>query len=148
MRYILFLTVCLITLILILIGINPQLSSQREDGAEISDAVLFKKATGNISRLKSAIENCVKVSEENTETEEAKEVILLLEQKLLKELELIIAYQNKTIAKYKYEEIQSKSLNREVSPADVQKAYRELESAELYLSRLLENYPQGAALFK
>ncbi len=148
MRYILFLIVCSLTLMLIFIGINPRLSPHKEETIEISDTVLFKKATTNISRLKSAIENCVKVSEKNIETEEAEIETLPPEQKLLKELELIFAYQNKTIAKYKYEEIQSKSLNRKVSPADVQKAYRELESAELYLSRLLENYPQGIELLK
>lgn len=148
MRYILFLTICILTLVLVFIGINPRLSPQKEEAIKISDTVLLKKATGNISKLRATIEKCTKTSEEDTESKEAEGETLPPEQKLLKELELIISYQNKTIAKYKYEEIQSKSLNREVSPADVQKAYRELESAELYFSRLIENYPHGAELFK
>jgi len=148
MRYFLFSVVCILTLILILLGINPHFISSHEDNNLIPETILFKKATGNISKLRAVIDNCPQVSSEKNEVVEGSEETITPEQKLLKELEIIVAYQNKVITQYKYEEIQEKSLKREVSSADVQKAYRELESAELYLSRLLENYPQGFELIK
>ncbi len=148
MRVLLISSVCILTLILILLGINPQPIFQREGTNDNLEIVLFKKATGNISKLRAIIENCAKVSLEDTETVENEGETISIEQKILKELELIVAYQNKVIAKYKYDETQKKSIKREVSLADVQKAYRELESAELYLSRLLETYPQGTELLK
>jgi len=148
MRVLLISSVCILTLILILLGINPQPIFQIEGTNDNLEIVLFKKATGNISKLRAIIENCAKVSLEDTETVENEGETISIEQKILKELELIVAYQNKVIAKYKYDETQKKSIKREVSLADVQKAYRELESAELYLSRLLETYPQGTELLK
>lgn len=148
MRYFLFSVVCILTLILILIGINPNFISSEEDSHFLPETILFKKATGNISKLRAVIENCPQVPANKNEDIEGTEETIAPEQKLLRELELIIAYQNKVITQYKYAEIQEKSLKREVSPADVQKAYRELESAELYLSRLLENYPEGLELLK
>jgi len=146
MRYFLFFIVCILTLILILLGINPHFISSDKDSNHFPDAILFKKAMANISKLRAIIENCPRGSSENNEVIEGTEEAIAPGQKLLKELELMLAYQNKVIAHCKYEEIQNKSLKREVSFADVQKAYRELESAELYLSRLLENYPQGTEL--
>jgi len=148
MRYFLFSVVCILTLILIFLGINPHFISSRENDNFLPETILFKKATGNISKLRAIIENCPQVLSKKNEVIEGAVETIAPEQKLLKELEVIIAYQNKVITQYKYEEIQKKSLKREVSSADVQKAYRELESAELYLLRLLENYPQGLELIK
>ncbi len=146
MRYFLIFTIFILTLLLIFHGINPNLIIKHSPDEEIQQTIIFKKATGNISKLKTIIENCKKESEPQTAEEESEN--LPREQKLLNELELIVAYQNLTLAQYKYKEIQSKSVKREVPFAEVQKAYRELETAELYFNRLLENYPQGKELFR
>ncbi len=149
MRYLLASTVIFIALILVITGIKPDLISEEEDTPNIAETVITKKASNNISKLSAVVKNCIKVSETENEKEanDNKETISP-EEKLLKELELIIAYQNAMIARFNYHEIHERSLKRTATPVELQKARRDYESAELHFTRLLEKYPEGVELFR
>ncbi len=150
MRYFLVFIVVSIAVILVITGIKPNLLYEGKNTPEISGTVIAKKASNNVSKLSAIVKNCVKVSEaegEKEENENNKEA-LPAEEKLLKELELIIAYQNAMIARLNFHEVNEKSLTRAATPVELQKAHRDYESAELYFTRLLEKYPEGVELFK
>ncbi|HOV32756.1 MAG TPA: hypothetical protein PLX23_05275 [Candidatus Hydrogenedens sp.] len=150
MRYLLVFTVVFIALILIITGIKPDLIPEEADTPNIVETVIAKKASNNISKLSAVIKNCIKVSEAESEKEENKDnkESIPPEEKLLRELELIIAYQNAMIARFNFHEVNEKSLKRAATPVELQKAHRDYESAELYFTRLLEKYPEGVELFK
>jgi len=143
-------TVVFIALILIITGIKPDLIPEEADTPNIVETVIAKKASNNISKLSAVIKNCIKVSEAESEKEENKDnkESIPPEEKLLRELELIIAYQNAMIARFNFHEVNEKSLKRAATPVELQKAHRDYESAELYFTRLLEKYPEGVELFK
>jgi len=133
---------------LIVAGFSPSLFSIKESDGELMNEYVFKKATSNISKLRALIQECKTNQTEIYEGREINSPDLPEERKMLIELEIILAYQHEKLAQINYINIREKSFRREATPIDVQHAYREYESATLYLSRLLEKYPQGEYLLK
>jgi|GEM_PF-1232399 len=143
MRWIFFVTVIFISLVLSVSPLVPVMFPEDIERTSSPNYLIFTKGIANIKRVKNHIQECLdKKNEEGGEAQENKEQLNNF-LSTLKELEVILVYQNYLIAKNNYIEAKEKSLRREPSPVDVNSAYREYESAKLYLERMIEQYPES-----
>jgi len=146
MRWIFFGIVIVVSLVLSFSAFVPFLFPEVIVQSSEPNQLIFSRAMANIKKINMYIQRC-KEGEDDVKGGEAEsrgkgESSDEL-QKRLKELELILAYQNYLIAKNNYITIKERSLRKEISSGEVNSSYREYESARLYLERMLEQFPAG-----
>lgn len=116
-------------------------------GGVSSNQLIFNRGMANIKKIRSYIQECMESGDSEKKSVgdsiEDRSSLSRDYQDVLRELEIIFAYQNYLVSRGNYVELREKSFRREVPYTEVNSYYREYESAKLYLERLLEQYPEG-----
>lgn len=140
-----------LSLLLVLFSFIPLLISEEIFSSTESNQVIFNKAISNIKKINIFLDECIeqkKLSDEIEGNFTEESGITNNIRSILRDTELILIYQNYLIAKNSYIDLREKFLRREVTSAEVNSAYRDYESAKLYLDRMLKLYPEGLNLLR
>lgn len=151
MRLVFFSVVMALSLLLVLFSFIPLLISEEIFSSTESNQVIFNKAISNIKKINIFLDECIeqkKLSDEIEGNFTEESGITNNIRSILRDTELILIYQNYLIAKNSYIDLREKFLRREVTSAEVNSAYRDYESAKLYLDRMLKLYPEGLNLLR
>lgn len=140
-----------LSLLLVLFSFIPLVISEEIFSSTESNQVIFNKAISNIKKINIFLDECIeqkKLSDEIEGNFTEESGITNNIRSILRDTELILIYQNYLIAKNSYIDLREKFLRREVTSAEVNSAYRDYESAKLYLDRMLKQYPEGLNLLR
>ncbi|MCX8065582.1 MAG: hypothetical protein N3G21_10495 [Candidatus Hydrogenedentes bacterium] len=141
MRLLFLVIVVVFSISLSLVSILPLVLSEDIFTSTESNQVFFNKALSHIKKIDRYQKICHELNKD-FDSSQIKDNELDDISPLLRELELILIYQNYLIAKNNYISVREKALRREINPVEISSHYREYERAKLYLDRAIEQYPE------
>lgn len=151
MRFLVPLIVVFIAVIMIIGGIFPNLL-QPISPIEGNTERVFKRGMTNIDKLERELLNWkeeINTNKEFVEDDNKKREDIFKElEDALKEMRVVLAYQHYLILQMQYNELLDQSRYRQVDQSELNRAFRAMEDANIYLNRLLKDYPQAEQILK